>query len=127
MRDELLDYWSPFMNTLVCVCVCVYVCVWTYCCCRCIDGINPGRETPFSSNTLQAYVQREREREREKAIEGGHIIVRSNTYLPPVRVILIDYLQYVSFLEGNAQAFTGNLIVTMTIIVEMSTHIFLDQ
>ncbi len=64
-------------------------------------------------------------REREKAIEGGHIIVRSNTYLPPVRVILIDYLQYVSFLEGNAQAFTGNLIVTMTIIVEMSTHIFL--
>ncbi len=54
------------MNTLVCVYVCMYVCGLTVVVDALMHGINPGRETPFSSNTLQAYVQRERERERRR-------------------------------------------------------------
>ena len=47
------------------------------------------------------------------------------TYLPPVRVILVANLHNVPSLEGQSQSLAQDLIVKMTIVVEVGTHIFL--
>ena len=48
-------------------------------------------------------------------------------HLPPIRVVLVTDLHDVSFLEGETKGFAWDLLIEVTIVVEVSTNVFLVE
>ena len=48
-------------------------------------------------------------------------------YLPPLRVILVTDLQNVSLLKPEPKRLASNVVVRLRRVVEVSSHIFLDN
>lgn len=55
---------------------------------------------------------------------GNHNQTRdnNNTYLPPVRVILFNNLQYITILKGQTSIFAWDHAVLIRKVVKMSTY-----